>query len=350
MVERDLTPTFRADARSFPSITLVGPRQSGKSTLARTTFPDYVHVNFERPDLQAEAQEDPRGLLARVRAGAILDEVQRVPRLLSWLQDDIDRDPRPGRFILTGSNQHALSDAVAQSLAGRTSVLTLLPPDLGELSRFPSPPSDLWTALWTGAYPRIHDARIPADRWLASYVATYIERDVRQILNVVDLATFRTFLRLVAGRTAQESNLSALGSDAGVTQPTARAWLSVLESSFLLLRLPPWTRSTRKQLVKAPKIHLVDSGLAAHLLGIRSSTELSGHPLRGAIFESWVAAELINTNIISVVPSPSKISCPNFPFQSRYVWAVNDSPPPVQVVRELRLNRFPASGTWSNFR
>ncbi|MCB9664427.1 MAG: ATP-binding protein [Alphaproteobacteria bacterium] len=293
MIPRDLASVLRADARHLPVLTVVGPRQSGKSTLARATFPDHAYVNLERPDLREAAREDPRTLLAQHARGAIFDEIQHVPELLSWMQVEVDERADPGRFVLTGSNQQALSAAVPQTLAGRTSVLTLLPPDLGELGRFPKPPDDLWTTLWTGAFPRIHDTGMPADRWLGSYVATYVERDVRQLVNVVDLLPFSTFLRLAAARTGQETNLSALGADAGITQPTARAWLGVLEASFLAHRIPAWFRNTRKQLVKAPKLHLVDAGLVCSLLGVRSPSELRGHPLRGPIFESWVATELI---------------------------------------------------------
>lgn len=292
MIARVLESALRTSAASFPVVTVVGPRQSGKSTLVQQTFPALPVTDLERPDHRDEARDDPRGFLHRRRHGAILDEVQRVPELLSWLQVEVDADARPGRFVLTGSNQHALSAAISQSLAGRTDVLTLLPPDRGEVARFPSPPNDLWTALWTGCFPRIHDANIPADRWQAAYVATYVERDVRAILNIVDLIPFSTFLRLTAARTSQETNLATLGADAGVAQPTARAWLSVLESSFLTMRVPAWLRNTRKQLVKAPKLHVVDTGLVAFLLGARSPDELRGHPLRGAVFETWVATEI----------------------------------------------------------
>lgn len=292
MIDRDLATILRSDALHNPVLTLVGPRQSGKSTLAQAVFPGHAYVNLERPDLREAARQDPLALLSRHAAGAIFDEVQHVPELLSWIQADVDQRPDAGRFVLTGSNQHALSAAVSQTLAGRTSVCTLLPPDLAEVRRFARAPTDLWTTLWTGAFPRIHDTGVDADRWLASYVATYVERDVRQILRVVDLLPFSTFLRLAASRTAQETNLASLGADAGVSQPTARAWISVLESSFLALRVPAWHRNTRKQLVKAPKLHLVDTGLVAWLLGVRSPDELRAHPLRGALFETWVVTEL----------------------------------------------------------
>jgi predicted AAA+ superfamily ATPase len=203
----------------------------------------------------------------------------------------------PGRFVLTGSQQLNLLHTVSQSLAGRTAVLHLLAPGLAELRRFPKPLKDLMSVLWTGSYPRIYDREIPADRWLADYVSTYLQRDVRQVLNVVDLAAFTTFLRLAAGRTAQELNLSALGADAGVSHNTARSWLSVLEASFICFRIPAWRTNLRKQAIKAPMLHFFDSGLVCHLLGIREPSELLHHPLRGAIFESWVASEVMKTHV-----------------------------------------------------
>lgn len=292
MVPRTLEAHLRVAAGRFPVVTVVGPRQSGKSTLVRATFPAFGYINLERPDHRDAAIEDPRGLLARWPSGLILDEVRNVPALLSWIQADVDEDPRRGRYVLTGSNQHALSAAIAQSLAGRTDVSVLLPPDRTELLGFSGAPTELWATVWSGGFPRIFDAAIPADAWLASYVATYLERDVRAILNVVDRLAFSTFLKLAAARTGQELNLSALGADSGITQPTARAWLSVLEASYLAMRLPAWHRNTRKQLIKAPKLHLVDTGLVSFLLGCRTPDELRGHPLRGAVFETWVTTEI----------------------------------------------------------
>jgi predicted AAA+ superfamily ATPase len=218
--------------------------------------------------------------------------VQHVPELLSYLQGEVDARPEPGRFILTGSQHFGLSQAVSQSLAGRCGALVLLPPSLDELRAFPNAPSELLPVLWQGGYPRIYDRNIPADQWLADYLATYVERDVRQVIHVGDLQAFSMFLKLCAGRTAQEVNLSALGADAGVTHHTARAWLSVLETSYIVHRLPAWHVNVRKQVVKAPKLHFFDSGLACHLLGIREPEQLCLHPLRGAIFESWVVSEV----------------------------------------------------------
>lgn len=293
MIQRNLLPVLQHSAALYPVVTLTGPRQSGKTTLCRQAFPDKPYASLEPLETRAFAREDPRGFLAQFPAGAILDEVQQAPDLLGYLQVQVDQDPTPGRFILTGSQQFALSQAISQSLAGRTAVLHLLPPSLEELRRFPHPPQDLFATLFTGAYPRIHDQGIPPTRWLADYLATYVQRDVRQVLNIGDLMAFTAFLRLCAGSTAQELNLSRLAADAGISQPTAKAWLSVLETSFLGFRLPPWHRNVRKRWVKASKFHFFDSGLACHLLGIQSPDQLRTHPLRGALFESWAAAEIL---------------------------------------------------------
>ncbi len=279
-------------AQQYPALTLTGPRQSGKTTLCRAVFPEHSYINLEPLDQRSFAREDPRGLLAEHTHGLILDEIQHVPELLGYIQESIDADAAPGRFILTGSQHFGLSASIGQSLAGRTAVLQLLPLSLEEYKDFGIAKNNLYEVMFAGAYPRIHDRGIPAQRWLADYVATYVERDVRQIANVTDLAAFTTFLRLCAAHTSQEVNLTAMGSDTGVSHNTARAWLSILETSFLLLRCPAWHRNIRKQLVKRPKLHFLDSGLVCHLLGIRDSEQLRHHPLRGAIFESWVASEI----------------------------------------------------------
>ncbi|MBI2894749.1 MAG: ATP-binding protein [Deltaproteobacteria bacterium] len=292
MINRDLGRTLRAVARLYPVVTVTGPRQSGKTTLCKAIFPRKPYVSLEALDVRDFAAVDPRGFLAEYRRGAVIDEVQNAPGLLSYLQVDVDENPVPGRFVLTGSQHLGLSAAVSQSLAGRTAILYLLPPGLNELERFPAAPSSLWDTLFAGAYPRIHDRRIPPVRWLSDYVSTYVQRDVRALLRVTELSTFATFLKLCAARTGQEVNLSALGSDAGITHDTARAWLSVLEASFICFRAPAWHVNVTSQAVKAPKLHFFDSGLACHLLGIRDPGQLAHHPLRGALFESWVASEI----------------------------------------------------------
>lgn len=303
MIHRNLEGPLRAAAAEMPVVAVTGPRQSGKTTLCRACFPAHAYVSLEPLDVRDFAISDPRGFLAQHPGPVVLDEVQRAPTLFSYLQEVVDADPTPGRFVLTGSQHFGLSEAISQSLAGRVALLHLLPLSLDECARFGPLPDDPWTVVWTGSYPRIHDRGLEADRWLADYVANYVQRDVRQVVQVMDLEAFTTFLRLAAGRTGQELNLSGLGADTGVSHPTIRSWIGVLEASFVVFRLPPWVRNVRKRIVKAPKLHFVDSGLACHLLGIRSADQLRTHPLRGAVFESWVASEVRKARLHARLPA-----------------------------------------------
>jgi predicted AAA+ superfamily ATPase len=293
MIHREATAHLAALAALYPVVTVTGPRQAGKTTLCRATFPEKPYVSLEPLDVRESAVSDPRGFLAQFPNGAIIDEVQRAPELASYLQSEVDERPTPGRFILTGSQHLALSATVSQSLAGRTGVLELFPPSWRELKRFPAASHNLFDVLWAGSYPRIFDRQIPAHQWLSDYVATYVQRDVRQMLTVGDLRTFTNFLRLCAGSTAAEVNLSRFGADCGISHNTAKAWLSVLEASYLVFRIPGWHPNFRKQIVKSAKLHFVDTGLVCHLLGIREPEQLRTHPLRGAVFETWVASELM---------------------------------------------------------
>ncbi|MCI0587374.1 MAG: ATP-binding protein [Planctomycetes bacterium] len=302
MIRRVLLDRVLVAARRFPVVTITGPRQSGKTTLARSAFPDKPYANLELPDVREFAASDARGFLAQFPRGALLDEVQRVPGLLSYLQALVDEGMPDGAFILTGSQHFGLLARVSQSLAGRTAVLHLLPLGLEEIRRFPDAPTDLFRVLHAGGYPRIHDRRLPAGEWLAAYTETYVERDVRQLLRVGDLGTFQTFLRLCAGRVGQLLNLSALGADAGISHTTARAWLSVLEAGFLVYRLPPFHRNLGKRLTKSPKLYFYDSGLLCYLLGIRREEELRLHPLRGPVFESWVVSEILKSRLHRGLP------------------------------------------------
>ncbi len=299
MVPRTLSATLRRLAASFPVVAITGPRQSGKTTLAKAVFPDKPYVSLEDPIERAFAQEDPRGFLARFANGAIFDEAQRWPDLFSHLQGMVDAAPVPGRYILTGSQQFGLLAGVAQSLAGRVGMTRLLPLAIAELSSVVA----LDDLMLTGGYPALHGQGIPAGDWFASYVATYVERDVRQVLNIQDLNTFQRFLRLCAARTGQLLNLSALAGEAGIAQGTARAWLSVLEASYLLILLPPYHRNFGKRLVKTPKLYFLDTGLAAWLLGIRDTTMLALHPLRGALFETLIIGECIKDRYNAGLPA-----------------------------------------------
>ncbi len=293
MIERDIAPILTKASRVWPSITLTGPRQSGKTTLCRTLFPHHPYATLDDPDVRIFAAEDPRAFLGQFPKGAVLDEAQRVPDLASYLQGVIDTDPSPGRWILISSCNLALSQTVSQSLAGRTAVHCLLPLSRGEIIRFQQHPVKLEEALFSGSYPRVFDAGLDPADWFRSYVATYVDRDMRMISNVEDVAAFQRFASLCAGRTAQYLNYSSLSRDCGISQPTAKAWLGVLEASYLVFRLPAFLSNTRKRLKKTPKLHFHDSGLVCWLLGIRTPEQLRTHPLRGSIFESWVVSEIM---------------------------------------------------------
>lgn len=309
MLRRHLEPELIAAARKMPVVTLMGPRQSGKTTLVRGVFGStHQYVSLERPDVRARALEDPLSFLGRLSEGAILDEVQRAPDLLSYIQGVVDEDDRPGRFILTGSHNLLLMESVSQTLAGRTALLYLLPlsihelagrepPDLESLDAAPGRVEAAfdfgrWEIVWKGLYPRIHDQSLDPNHWYPDYFRTYVERDLRSVLRVADLTAFERFVQLVAARTGQELNYTSLASDAGISQPTAKSWLTALEVSFLVAILPPFYKSYRKRLRKNGKIHFLDTGLACYLLGIRDPETLARHPLRGHLFESFVASEL----------------------------------------------------------
>ncbi|MDP2360129.1 MAG: ATP-binding protein [bacterium] len=292
MVTRDIIPELRRAAAEYPIVTITGPRQSGKTTLARTCFPEKPYYSLESPDTRAAVAADPRSFLDHLPDGAVLDEVQRLPDLLSYLQEAVDAQSGRGLFILTGSHQPLLQQAISQSLAGRTAVLHLLPFSVSELRHYGAL-DDPFPLLVRGFYPRLHEEKLDPRRFYSNYLQTYLERDVRLLLNVRDLTSFQHFLVLMAGRVGQPANLAALSSDLGLSATTLRAWISVLTASHVLFSLPPFSGNLRKRLVKAPKPYFTDVGLAAALLGIHDGTQALQHPLRGPLYENMVIAEVL---------------------------------------------------------
>lgn len=319
-INRTISNRILELSKCYSILTIQGPRQSGKTTLCRALFPDYDYVNLEDPNIRNAAIEDPNGFIGRfhnvgssnvgisnagisnvgISKGVILDEIQRAPILLSSIQVAVDKNPTAkGLFILTGSAQLQVLESITQSLAGRTAVATLLPLSLEELQSSGSSIT-LEEMLFSGFYPRIHDEKLDPSDVMRFYVNTYVERDVRQILNVRDIIRFETFLRLSAGRSGQLFNASALGEDAGINHNTVSTWLSVLEASFITYRALPFHAKLTKRLTKAPKLFFLDVGLLCYLLGIETLQQLTVHPLRGAIFETFVAGELIKQRLNAV--------------------------------------------------
>lgn len=284
MIKREAETKLLQLANQFRSVAILGPRQSGKTTLAKMCFPNKPYTSLETPTVRQFAQQDPVQFLKQYPQGAILDEIQRVPELLSWLQQNLDDDPSVrGKFVLTGSNNFLLLQNITQTLAGRVAYLELLPFSVAELVNIPNSLDDMDSVLWKGGYPPIQADGIAPEDWFSAYIRTYIERDVRQIKNIDNLLLFERFLALCAGRVGQEVNFSALSNEVGVDFKTIQSWMGVLQASYIVFLLPPYHKNFNKRVVKAPKLYFYDTGLACSLLRINSHSLLIQHPFKGRI-------------------------------------------------------------------
>jgi len=304
MIPRAILPLLLEDAKSYPVIGILGPRQSGKTTLAKAAFPEHKYISLEDIDLRNEISKDPRGFLEEYKneQGIILDEFQHVPELLSYIQTHVDKEKKRGKFILTGSQKFLMNQAITQTLVGRISLHTLLPLSISELKTYKILPEKMEQALYQGFYPTFYGENPPTIRWFRSYVQTYLERDIRQITNVIDLDLFQTFTQLCAARVGQVLNISALGNDCGISDQTARRWLSLLEASYILFFVHPYHKNYNKRIVKSPKLYFYDTGLACSLLKI-AITDLPFHSFTGGLFESMIMSDLIKQyHILGVTP------------------------------------------------
>ncbi|MDR2801895.1 MAG: ATP-binding protein [Prevotellaceae bacterium] len=293
MIERQIKKQIIHFAKKFPVVMLTGPRQSGKSTLLRNSFPAYHYVSMEEPDVRAAAQTDPRHFLNRLRGKTIIDEAQYVPELFSYIQTKVDAKNSSGMYLLSGSQNFLLMQQITQSLAGRAAVLKLLPFSFAELQKTDAHPETIDKLILTGGYPRIYDKHIKPAEFYPSYLQTYVERDVRQLRNISDLSLFIRFLKLCAGRIGQILNIASLANDCGIKRDTAQAWLSVLETSYIIFQLQPYYKNLNKRLIKSPKLYFYDTGLACSLLSVENTTQLGTHFLRGNLFENWAIAEYL---------------------------------------------------------
>lgn len=295
-IERDISKQLILLRKKYPVLSITGPRQSGKTTLCKEIFKDLDYLNLEHPETREFALEDPKGLLAKYPQGVILDEIQRAPELTSYIQVRVDEDDFKGNYVLTGSQNFQIMNTLSQSLAGRVGLATLLPFSLSEIQ--PEVPNyTVDDYLFHGFYPRIYEKQLSPPKAYSDYVSTYVERDIRQLEFVKDLQLFHKFLKLCAGRIGQLLNLNSLSNDVGVSHSTAREWISLLEASYILFRIPPFYENIGKRLVKSPKIYFYDTGLVSYLLGIEETKQLETHPLRGNLFENFVIVELLKNRL-----------------------------------------------------
>ena len=293
LITRKMSAVLKEKSAQYPIVTITGPRQSGKTTLSKMTFPGYEYISLEKPDVRRRAQNDPNSFFENFKNKVIVDEIQRVPELLSYIQVIVDEKKVPGQFILTGSAQFELMENINQSLAGRTALLKLLPFSFGEIYKDNKASIDINNLLYSGFYPRIFDQKLNPTEVLGYYYSTYVERDIRKFINIKDISRFETFIKLSSGRVGQLLNFNSLASEAGINHNTASSWISILNASYIIYKLRPYFKNFNKRLVKSSKLYFYDTGLICYLLDIQEADHLQNHPLKGSIFENFIITELL---------------------------------------------------------
>ena len=338
MIERSIQQLLHNLSTTYPVVTITGPRQAGKTTLAKMTFPGYNYCNLEHPEIRILAQQDPKSFMLQYPAPVIIDEIQRVPELLSYIQVDVDSKKRNGDYILTGSQQFNLHASVSQSLAGRTALLALLPFSLQELSFYEKSGINRDKVLFKGFLPRIYDQNQEPVMAYRNYLQTYIERDIRQLINIKDIHVFETFLKLLAGRVGQLVNYNSLASDTGVSAVTIANWLSALEASFIVFRLNPYFENLGKRVIKSPKIYFTEPGLACYLLGIEDVTQVGRDPLLGNLFENMVVMEAVKARYNKGLDANLYFFRDSNHYEIDLLWKKDGSLFPVEIKSALTWN------------
>ncbi|MCD6660610.1 MAG: ATP-binding protein [Lentimicrobium sp.] len=338
MIERSIQQLLHNLSATYPVVTITGPRQAGKTTLAKMTFPGYNYCNLEHPEIRILAQQDPKSFMLQYPAPVIIDEIQRVPELLSYIQVDVDSKKRNGDYILTGSQQFNLHASVSQSLAGRTALLALLPFSLQELSFYEKSGINRDKVLFKGFLPRIYDQNQEPVMAYRNYLQTYIERDIRQLINIKDIHVFETFLKLLAGRVGQLVNYNSLASDTGVSAVTIANWLSALEASFIVFRLNPYFENLGKRVIKSPKIYFTEPGLACYLLGIEDVTQVGRDPLLGNLFENMVVMEAVKARYNKGLDANLYFFRDSNHYEIDLLWKKDGSLFPVEIKSALTWN------------
>lgn len=338
MIERSIQQLLHNLSATYPVVTITGPRQAGKTTLAKMTFPGYNYCNLEHPEIRILAQQDPKSFMLQYPAPVIIDEIQRVPELLSYIQVDVDSKKRNGDYILTGSQQFNLHASVSQSLAGRTALLALLPFSLQELSFYEKSGINRDKVLFKGFLPRIYDQNQEPVMAYRNYLQTYIERDIRQLINIKDIHVFETFLKLLAGRVGQLVNYNSLASDTGVSAVTIANWLSALEASFIVFRLNPYFENLGKRVIKSPKIYFTEPGLACYLLGIEDVSQVGRDPLLGNLFENMVVMEAVKARYNKGLDANLYFFRDSNHYEIDLLWKKDGSLFPVEIKSALTWN------------